>query len=979
MTNSNPMLKGICLFIIFSLLHNIAFTQGKIYYVDSAKADNTGNGLSWATAKNNIGYAMALAQAGDQVWVKKGTYLPTHDSTLAVASRNTQFFIKDGVGIYGGFKGNETLLSQRDNETLTKLRISQNSPLLDWQGTVYNNTGALNKTIKCIGITIDGFEIEYFIKGVCLNNNGKNYIKNNRFVMPTSLLNPVNHITGWIHSYTNGLSSIVVNMGFNVIDNNIFDTCYQAIKSTNATDTIKNNKFNICRFPIRIVKGKNSAFYNNLMANIKVVRTYYDYTYKAGDFTSVAAEGMLNIIGCDTFTISNNTFHHNIIEDHVDIRIQDIRSSGIIVVDTCLNTTIQNNIFYGNIYVNYDNRENQGTPLRSSIDVAVYRSPNTFFTKNLLQNPVSVYTAANFCDFSVIKNENNLFARNPQFVGTGTNPYALKASSPCINVGAWPIVLSDILNNTRGYFPSLGAYEFQPSVCPTAARLYVDSSIATSGNGTSWQQAFKTLDEALVTAQHCAVVNEIYVAKGTYKPGFKTFNFFKGENISADDREVCFHVPDGLTLYGGFPSGGGVRTFETNPTILDGDIGIQTNNTDNAYHIVVSNADSAIGKGIIVDGFTITNGNANAQTVTNITWFNWLGNMYGSGVYTIFGLNNTFTNCTLKNNNASYGAAGLFAYKGFNNIASNTFSQNTCGQFGAGLNIYGGWKNTISKNKFLNNTAGNGGAICIEHGKNSLLTDNIIQECTANAFLLGAGGGIYVRKDTVTIDGNRIEGNTASLTGGGINVQEGIALIKNNYIDRNKANIGGGITFYLNSKDTLVNNVIANNRATSSVGGVAVGGTDCNPVFINNTIVNNYAPKIGGVGINLSATGSFFNNIFWGNKVGEATNVAGADFSVSDGSSSTFNNNLLQLAATNYSTTSRSLGTTSSNNFFNTDPLFVDINRIANALGKYRTVDDGLNLKSTSPFLSKGIPFLTNITTNIIGAIRTEPPNLGAY
>jgi hypothetical protein len=47
--------------------------------------------------------------AGDEVWVAAGTYKPT-----TTTDRNISFSMKNGVGIYGGFNGTETQLSQRN-------------------------------------------------------------------------------------------------------------------------------------------------------------------------------------------------------------------------------------------------------------------------------------------------------------------------------------------------------------------------------------------------------------------------------------------------------------------------------------------------------------------------------------------------------------------------------------------------------------------------------------------------------------------------------------------------------------------------------------------------------------------------------------------------------------------------------------------------------------------------------------------------
>src|SRR5512143_3639358 len=62
---------------------------------------------TWATACSLRHVLGTLALAGDQVWVAEGVYLPSS------VDQTSYFPLHDGVAVYGGFAGTETLLSQR--------------------------------------------------------------------------------------------------------------------------------------------------------------------------------------------------------------------------------------------------------------------------------------------------------------------------------------------------------------------------------------------------------------------------------------------------------------------------------------------------------------------------------------------------------------------------------------------------------------------------------------------------------------------------------------------------------------------------------------------------------------------------------------------------------------------------------------------------------------------------------------------------
>jgi trimeric autotransporter adhesin len=161
--------------------------------------------------------------------------------------------------------------------------------------------------------------------------------------------------------------------------------------------------------------------------------------------------------------------------------------------------------------------------------------------------------------YSILKGgfagEGNLDA-DPLFINAATDNYQLQACSPAINAGlAWIGSLTyDILGNNRPAFGGfdMGAYErqaAQPQI------LYVDSTATGIGDGSSWANAFKTLEAALAAIKNCGAANTIHIAKGTY--------------TAPEGTKFIFDKLNAIVL-GGFPSGGGIRNADANPVIIKG-------------------------------------------------------------------------------------------------------------------------------------------------------------------------------------------------------------------------------------------------------------------------------------------------------------------------------------------------------------------------------------------------------------------------
>lgn len=88
-------------------------------YVD-AGATGANDGTSWADAYIHLQDGLQRArQAGQpkEVWVAAGTYYPDRGASVTLGSRTATFLLNvNGLSLYGGFAGGETMRSERDPE-----------------------------------------------------------------------------------------------------------------------------------------------------------------------------------------------------------------------------------------------------------------------------------------------------------------------------------------------------------------------------------------------------------------------------------------------------------------------------------------------------------------------------------------------------------------------------------------------------------------------------------------------------------------------------------------------------------------------------------------------------------------------------------------------------------------------------------------------------------------------------------------------
>ena len=377
-------------------------------------------------------------------------------------------------------------------------------------------------------------------------------------------------------------------------------------------------------------------------------------------------------------------------------------------------------------------------------------------------------TTANYSDITGGYEGTGNINQDPLFVDPANGNLRLQPCSPVIDAGDNTANTSatDWYGNPRKVRAiDMGAFEFQGELPASSRTLYVNAAAAPGGDGKSWASAFKYLQDAL--ANTCGSVTPIWVAKGTYYPD-------EGGNNLDNDRAATFVMKQDIAIYGGF-SGNETelsqRDWRNNKTILSGDYNNDdvvtgsgstltiSGNDENCFSVIV-NYQNSLTQTSILDGFTITGGNANS----------FIPHDLGGGMYT-YELSPTVANCTFIGNSGSFGG-GLDADFSSPTLANCFFIKNY-GVYGGGAFFYGSSPN-LSDCIFEGNRAERGGAFFNNASsptiRNSTLTGNAANEgggffdyhsssTLKNCIIWeNTGGSIFTSSSIPTITYSNIEG-----------------------------------------------------------------------------------------------------------------------------------------------------------------------------------------------------------------------------
>jgi len=473
------------LLIAFLCIVFPAFSQ-TTYYVDATRADNSGAGTSWATAKKDLQVAINGAAANDNIWIKAGTYLPTHDpfgSTAPANNRDKTFMLKSGVKVYGGFAGTETQLSQRNWQTNVTTLSGDLGVVNTLTDNAYHVVLSINlaSTSLLDGVTITkGYALSpstsitvntrviYRFMGAGVFNNNSGTVFNNVIVRG----NHADCTDGNDSPWGAGVVNVSCTSSFTncLIDGNTFPAPASGWDAFGTGMMISGGGCTI----------NNCAIVNNT----------------AGAFFNGSNGGGIYIASSTTTTVTNTLIANNAAQNGAGISVAGANNTPLFANCTIANNTssyagtgyngfskgtFRNCIFWNNAPTSSPiagrnelasletNPANQPSFINCIIREFTGTAPlNTITTTCIGSDPV-------FSSYADTDGADNVFM-------TGDDGLRLTCTSPAINTGTGATPTVDILNLPRTGAPDIGAYEGGHSSAAFNAIPTVNSTVQLAQN-----------------------------------------------------------------------------------------------------------------------------------------------------------------------------------------------------------------------------------------------------------------------------------------------------------------------------------------------------------------------------------------------------------------------------------------------------------------------------------------------------------------
>lgn len=649
------------------------------------KQGGTGNGLSWDNASGDLQRMIdELADNNPQnlageVWVAAGEYEP-QAQIISGTTYSASFRMRDGISVYGGFRGDEETKQERDKGAMpwnytnkTVLRGAAYTDNLEWENSRWTLTSDSRHVVWFAPLPSEnknGFDRTTILDGVTIKGGyaqgglGMDEFQTDKGAGIYASLNAYTQNCIVKENLATGNGGAVYLGGGRLTNSLVFNNNSDA---NGGGVYVENAGIILACMITNNAAGNGAGVYLNHSGVWTDGHNHPEYLILSTSVISNNTSRNNGAVYCNKGgVLLQNTITNNDCPTATDNTDANASQTGGVYIDTyalIINTVIWNNTIQGlNIPMYARNASAQTVRFMNSALSGV----NNAIWNNTLQSEI-----INLAESNDIAAEGTL---SPDFDPDGLPAvpgvdgslhditYMWKPVSGSnlrargLTLGTFPgeVLLApeiDIAGSLFAQKPSLGAYSIpQANIHPeddgSTLKIYVNADCTVHDHdGSSWDKAYRSLNEAIeyLAGLDATTVGgktlEIHVQEGNLWPRYAFTNL--------NPQTATVNIPatqSGQTIYiyGGYAASTHERTPLSTRSVINGNH--EANDiTAGLYHCITVEA----GAKAVIDGFHITNGYAAGEASL----------LYGAGMLVGDSAEVTLNNCIFENNTAQEAAA----------------------------------------------------------------------------------------------------------------------------------------------------------------------------------------------------------------------------------------------------------------------------------------------------------------------------------
>ncbi|MEI6950466.1 right-handed parallel beta-helix repeat-containing protein [Paraflavisolibacter sp. H34] len=570
---------------------------------------------------------------------------------------------------------------------------------------------------------------------------------------------------------------------------------------------------------------------------------------------------------------------------------------------------------------------------------------------------------------------------------TADDGFALQhPCSPALNAGGNALadgIFQDILGNRRVFDGTvdLGAYEAQQAATAPPKVLYVNAAATGAGNGSSWDDAFTDLHQAL---QACS--DTIKVAAGTYAP-------------YQNGPKAPYWLENKRIIWGCYPPTGNpadaARDYDRYPTYINGQ------NAGGQENLLVRGL--GLDSSSVLDGFTVTQGgNGKSNYEEGLLLYSQCQNPVISNCRftgnngrlllardnqdlllrrcsfehnTLITLDNldelvalrnhpkaSLQQCVFRNNTVQRATTPDMGYGRILVLRQASAQIDSCSFLQNHAQVLANQASNpvVTASLFLGNIAGAQPTDISNFQSNPVFRNCRFRDSTGTVFLSQRGGICFNYQSNPTFTDCRFENGRVDYYGG-VAYSDSSLPVFTNCVFSNCNN-----AFYnTNSSHIRLTNCIATGSEGSGYAPAFMQNYRSNPVISNCVVVNSKTPEAGLIRNDAQSSPRIYNSIFWRNfQIGVYDSAALKARTEIVNASATQAQPFIRNSMFEFYTAAGSTNTTGK------DPRLANYIRPAGEDGRWFTADDGLQLCDCSPAVNTGDNAYVSTPTDLSGQPR---------